>query len=237
MLSISKSRFTLALQFAFVAANAIGVLLAIIYNASTPDLYPNNAHHRIGWIITFVVLAQFLVSITGYMASGWNHQRLSHSNEHIPFLPVHTTDRRDSQLAVDSVSCGRVTRPVSSCRASDDSAHETRSITGSPRSSSASTVCGDYGEAHHNSRKEHDDYDEFENTALSNHPTRTHGLASNSVKAVSSKVWKHVILVYKIIDRIILPFGFVALTTGISTFGRFFVSRPIGLQLNRSHSI
>jgi len=47
MLSIARSRYTLVVQLAFLAVNALGVILVTIYNASTPDFYPNNAHHKL----------------------------------------------------------------------------------------------------------------------------------------------------------------------------------------------
>ncbi|KAI5289930.1 hypothetical protein KEM54_002853, partial [Ascosphaera aggregata] len=53
MLSIAKSKHTLPVQFIFLVFNAFGVLLSVIYNASTPDLYENNAHHKMGWIATW----------------------------------------------------------------------------------------------------------------------------------------------------------------------------------------
>ncbi|KAG7106629.1 putative membrane protein C3B8.06 like [Verticillium longisporum] len=65
MLSLARSRYTLASQSVFLAINALGVLVGTIYNAATPDLYPNNAHHKAGWAFTWVALAQLptMVSI------------------------------------------------------------------------------------------------------------------------------------------------------------------------------
>ena len=74
MFSLARSRLTLALQFVFLAVNALGVLLGTIYNASTPDLYPNNAHHKIGWVATWVVCAQLLVGLVGRVAGAFNNR-------------------------------------------------------------------------------------------------------------------------------------------------------------------
>ncbi|RAL61993.1 hypothetical protein DID88_002482 [Monilinia fructigena] len=46
MLSISRSRLSLPTQFVFLALNGGGLFCSVIYNAATPDLYPNNAHHK-----------------------------------------------------------------------------------------------------------------------------------------------------------------------------------------------
>ena len=63
LLSIARSRFALIVQFIFLAVNAVGILLATIYNASTPDLYPNNAHHKLGWVVTWIVVAQLVMGV------------------------------------------------------------------------------------------------------------------------------------------------------------------------------
>lgn len=52
MLSIARSRLVLPSQLAFLAINALALVLGVIYNHQTPDLYSNNAHSKIGWIIT-----------------------------------------------------------------------------------------------------------------------------------------------------------------------------------------
>ena len=63
MLSLARSRYRLTAQLVFLAVNGGGVLLGTIYNASTPDLYPNNAHHKLGWIVTWTVCAQVVVGL------------------------------------------------------------------------------------------------------------------------------------------------------------------------------
>lgn len=52
MLSIGRSRLTLPMQAAFPFTNTFGILVSIIYNHKTPDMYENNSHHKIGWAIT-----------------------------------------------------------------------------------------------------------------------------------------------------------------------------------------
>jgi len=48
MRPLARSRYTPAVQLAFLAMNAYGVPFSTIYNANTPDLYPKNAHHKLG---------------------------------------------------------------------------------------------------------------------------------------------------------------------------------------------
>ncbi|KAI5272241.1 hypothetical protein E4T47_04424 [Aureobasidium subglaciale] len=69
MFSIARSRFTIPAQLVFLAVNALGLFSSIIYDAKTPDLYPNNAHHKMGWAVTWIAVAWFLMTFVNlYMA-------------------------------------------------------------------------------------------------------------------------------------------------------------------------
>ena len=57
MLSIARSRLTLPSQLAFLGTNALALLLGVIYNHKTPDLYTNDSHSKTGWIITWIASA------------------------------------------------------------------------------------------------------------------------------------------------------------------------------------
>ena len=57
MLSIARSRFTLPSQLAFLAVNALALLLGLVYNHKTPELYANNSHSKTGWVITWIASA------------------------------------------------------------------------------------------------------------------------------------------------------------------------------------
>ncbi|KND90904.1 putative membrane protein C3B8.06 [Tolypocladium ophioglossoides CBS 100239] len=208
MLSLAKSRYTLASQFVFLATNAFGLLLATIYNAQTPDLYPNNAHHKLGWVVTWVVSAQVLVSLVGWVAGAVGGERSRRSPERLAFIPV----------SPDPVDGGY--------RMSNDSGQGSEPKTESLRSNSVSTLDDDEGLPMPSPRKDEyeggdQDDDHFDDMLLSP-PAPASPLASKAATVISSRVWKYLDLLYRVIDRIILPFGFAALTTGIVTFGRFF---------------
>lgn len=225
MLSLVESRYTLGLQFSFLATNAVGVLLGTVYNAQTPDLYPGNAHHSIGWIITWVVSAQVLVGLVGRVARrfGGGAGAADHTRGYSPagyrgFVPVSTVGGEQTPTLAHG------------CRLSDDSGHGTDSSrTESVRSNSVSTAYDE--DALPSPYKEFDDEDEhegrgsFEAMPTSGESSRlASGWARRVVAVVSCKVWRYIDLGYKVIDRIILPFGFIALATGIITYARFFVS-------------
>lgn len=208
MFSIARSRYTLITQFVFLATNALAVLLGTIYHAQTPDLYPNNAHHHVGWIATWVVSAHVLVNLVGWIAGAVARRGASSasSQEQQAFMRLPTSE--------------------SPYRLSDESGQSTEVGSGSSslRSNSVSTIAGDADSTHEAHRKEYEMDDDLEDLPLEA-PTRKGFLATHAAKAVSSRVWRFVEYGYKVVDRIILPFGFVAFTTGIVTYARFFV-RP-----------
>ena len=63
MLGVAHSMLHVPIQMVFIGTNVAGVVLALLYNASTPDLYENNAHHKIGWIIMAVLAAQLITGL------------------------------------------------------------------------------------------------------------------------------------------------------------------------------
>lgn len=63
MLSIARSRLAVASQFVFLIVNAFALLLGLIYNYKTPDLYENNAHGKIGWTVTWIASAWVVMSV------------------------------------------------------------------------------------------------------------------------------------------------------------------------------
>jgi hypothetical protein len=58
MLGVAQSSFHIPVQISFLTMNAISIVFAILYNSATPDFYENNAHHKIGWVIVWMLVAQ-----------------------------------------------------------------------------------------------------------------------------------------------------------------------------------
>lgn len=192
--------------------NAISLVCAVFYNANTPDLYPNNAHHKIGWVITWVVSAHIFVSLIGRLSDIYRGTAQSTGAENRTFLPF---SRRVSWHS-DYFAANR---------SSNDSGQGTERNTSSLRSSSTSSLHEDDIESGHR-HKEYDNQDDeadFETLPLSepNHASR---FSKTILLLASSKVWQYINIGYKVVDRILLPFAFIAFATGIITFGRFFVS-------------
>lgn len=212
MLSIVTSRYTTSTQVAFLVTNILGLVTALSYNARTPDLYPNNAHHKIGWIITNVVTVQVLL---GAIARGRSaHAALSNreQTDEQPFMPLRTT-MDDNDYIDEPQDCRR-----SSARNCGDSMDHLES-----QSRISETTQVESGDEHAElltARK-----------ALDSGHARHRGPLSAALHFVKTLptiifwkgLWYYAALFYKATDRIILPFGFIALTTGIVTVGRFFV--------------
>ncbi|GJC87358.1 putative membrane protein C3B8.06 [Colletotrichum liriopes] len=229
MLSIARSRYTLALQFVFLAVNALGVLLGTIYNASTPDLYPNNAHHKLGWLVTWIVSAQVLIGLLGRVAGALKEKRRGayDQNEYRSFIPVSTAAMAEHH---------RMNGPrfASEYRLSNDSGQGTEPCTESLRSHSRSSSSNEVSPRMSvDHRKEYiEDDDDLEDGLSMPMPSSGDEKKANRILAkiagkISSRVWKGLLFVYNSVDRVILPLGSVVLCLGIVTYGRFFEGNGI----------
>ncbi|KAF4823680.1 putative membrane protein [Colletotrichum siamense] len=229
MLSIARSRYTLALQFVFLAVNALGVALAAVYNANTPDLYPNNAHHKLGWLVTWAASAQVLIGLLGKVAgaSSSRNSETYNKNEYQSFIPVSTAAMAEHHRMNGSPFANEY-------RLSNDSGQGTEPCTESlrshSRSSSSNEVSPRISDVHRKEYVECDD--ELEDGLSMPMPTVSHENKAGSLIAkvtgkISSRVRKGLLCVYNFFDRTILPLGFATFCLGIVTYGRFFEGNGI----------
>jgi len=233
MLSLARSRYTPAAQFVFLTTNAAGLVLAAVYNAHTPDLYPHNAHHGLGWAVTWLVCAQVAVGLLTRLAAGGGGG--PRGAERAAFLPVSRAAMEAHRRLDDEDDGARhLPRPF---RLSDDSGQGTEPNTESLRSSRCSAPASeDDGSVEMRESRakrfqnyddvDDDDDDELDNTDLLALPRggRARSLARRAAGVFSRRVWKYLVVGYDVVDRTILILGFVTLCLGIATFGRFFVS-------------
>lgn len=204
VLSIGRSRLALPSQFLFLFFHGIGMLFGIIYNGQTPDLYENNAHHKIGWIVTWVICVQVVLALVfAYAGRGELKQSQSRSFDCARFLPI-ATDEHESLYPTRAVheyrwsrDSGQGTEPLSpSCvsQAEDDSFVKPEEFHPKPS--------GLYGWF----------YSSIVHRFLLK---RVHTMVSNRLLCSFN-------IVYNVIDRVILPFGFIAIATGCVTYGGIF---------------
>ena len=223
MLSIARSRLALPTQFVFWIVNAIGVLVGIIYNSQTPDLYENNAHHKIGWIITALASAQVFMTLI-FTYAGRGESEVS-SYERATFLPVSTDETASPMHAYPPGS-------LHAYRWSRDSGQGTERNS-SLNSRPTSPHCDSPSE----------DYDGFEKPEEQVRGKPTQGkrwfqgtvvdrfLSSRVPAMASSRVLRTLNMAHMVIERIILPFGFAAIATGGVTYGGIMVSILVGSHI------
>ncbi|TDZ51563.1 putative membrane protein [Colletotrichum trifolii] len=230
MLSVARSRYTLALQFLFLATNAIGVLLGAIYNRSIPDLYPNNAHHKLGWVVTVLVVVQVVIGLFDRAAgalrgeSRWPRSRPQTKAESQSFMPVSSAAMAEHH---------RVSGSPYSSRFSNDSGQGTEPCTESLRSPCRSSFSNEANHDFDDAQREYDDvYSDLEDgfpmpMPGSSEQGRLNAICANIAGRLSSRVRAVVLSFYSLIDRAILPLGSVTLCLGIVTYGRFFEGNEI----------
>lgn len=213
MFSVARSKLALPVQFVFLVLNGLGVVCGTIYNINTPDLYPNNAHHKIGWIATWVVTAQVIMSLL-FLYSGRRTPEKVKVSESTAFLPS---------------SLHSINRSMHKYRWSTDSGAETHvnSPSGSARSSRTLSPDRDY-DYQKAEMEEPEDMEDipiepaqekptwFKNTKLDRY------LSTRIPKMASSKVAGVAEVIYEIIDRTVLILSFVAIMTGIVTYAGIF---------------
>ncbi|KAI5863582.1 hypothetical protein GGS23DRAFT_620347 [Durotheca rogersii] len=227
MFSIAKSRYTLATQFVFLVTNALGLLLGMTYNANTPDLYPNNAHHKLGWIVTFVVSAQVVVSLIGRVAGVMSKKaaqgHLKEEEEEQAFIPVSTAAMAEHQRLSNALYS-------SPYRHSNDSGQGTEPHTESLRSNSISTAIGQESPIELGTRRtqyeDDDDALHFKSARMLS-SNRASSLITKVASKISNRVWGVLLFGYNFVDRTILILGYITLCTGLIAFARFFEGHGI----------
>lgn len=243
MFSIARSRYTLPTQFVFLATNAIGVVVGAVYNAKTPDLYPNNAHHKLGWLVTWVACAQVLVGLVGRVAGvmdgrttgrGGKGTRGLSKEERQGFIPVSTEAMAEHHHRLSEAEAAR--QQSSPYRHSHDDT-EQEGADESRRSDSLSTMVGQESpieqtgpRVHFEDLDDDDDDDDNDFGYEDEKTTMASRLLSNSVLAkaagkISTRAWTVLLFGYNFVDRTILILGYITLCLGIVAFARFFVSR------------
>jgi hypothetical protein len=238
MFSIARSRYTLPVQFLFLATNGVGVMLATIYNVNTPDLYENNAHHKIGWIATWVMTAQTVMSLL-FVYSGRTTKvaTMPSASERRAFLPMSTAN-------VAQHNMGSSYRDYRWSADSGSPTDRSETTLNSPRDASPSNLYRLSKEIDREDPLGQDDVDDEEGLPM---PMPTAALTSERrsrfrIRAVdaflsqrvpglfSSRLLKTAEVGYEIVDRTILIMGFVAFLTGGVTFAGWMVSRSLSLS-------
>ncbi len=212
MLSVARSRLALIIQLSFLGLHSLGLLLATVHSSKVPDLYENNVHNKVGWIVTLVVVAQCTIGLVK-LATNIVKPQEARTEERVAFLPVST----------EALAQHQSTGYQDADRYSQDSGHFTASEPS--RSQSFSSTHDQEEEEERKLREYHDAQAEAEYTEkqglLGN--TKIQRAASRISAKVSKRTMKVLNVIYTAIDFIILPFGFIAIVTGTVVYGGVFV--------------
>ena len=232
MFSISKSRYTLLLQLLFLIANGIGLLVGTVYNSQTPDLYPNNSHHKVGWAIAWIACAWVLISFvnlyTGLDKKGPFKRPPLTSAAMAQYQPFRDANSHEYRRSRDS---GQGTEP------------NTSSLIGSPRSGSQHSDFLHFSEMRAPFRRvefqndiDNDEDDENMDDEKRGflHNTRVDKFLKHHVpKYAIGRTWMVLQIMFNAVERTLLVLGFVGLTTGMVTYGGVFVRAHL-LSLSRT---
>lgn len=217
MLSLSRSRLTLITRLAFLGLNAAGILLGRIYNSKTPELYANNSHNRIGWVVTCIVLVQCIIGVVRtYTDPAKDYvSKLEESAALIPTAEV--LDRHQNS---------HISRTLQQYRYSHDSGHGTEP--GSSRSSSISSLQDCEDEMLKSEQTQDADLGaRYDEKARPIYLSKISYLLSGINSLLPNRVLSIMSIFHEMADRVILPLGFVTIVSGIVVYGGVFVSVSI----------
>lgn len=216
MLSVSRSWLALPAQLSFLGLHSVGLLLGTVYSSKTPNLYENNAHNKLGWIVTWIVWAQCIIGFI-QLAVKFKRPQEADVQEQAAFLPVSTESLAQHHQATYSPDEYRYSR---------DSGHFTASETS--RSQSVSSMQDredaenqkflEYQNTHANANAEY-----MEKQSFSGH-TKAHRVASCIAVMLSQRTTRALNWAYNVIDCVVLLLGFAAIVTGAVVYGGVFVS-------------
>jgi hypothetical protein len=223
MFSLAHSRYTLVLQLTFLLANAAGLLTGVIYNHSTPDLYPSNSHHKLGWAIT-------------WLATGWVVMGL---------VNLYARAQTDSRQPISRAAMAQYERLQA---AEDPQQHDTRwsndSGQGTERNSeslfgensqtpSLRSENQEFDEPRQQYQDNDDDFEEVDINARNDAEKRgflrkslrvDRFLSKNIPRIAFGRTTVVIRFLHALVERFLLQLGFVGIMTGLVVYGGVAVS-------------
>lgn len=222
MLSLGRSRYKSVAQLGFLLSHGLGVLLGTMYDSKTPDLYPNNAHHRLGWVLTWISLVHFMVG---------RSRNLSRKSKRFAGLTKWLSGRQTllplspSALEEQRPDSGRLPKLSRLSSDSHQGIEPYEASLAGPSVSSESSLLTESWPAHRMKDNEKP-MDSGLNQILRVLALRKswgaeRSCASNKLLFQAQRLF---FFIYTALERLLVVLGFTALCTGIATFGRLFVS-------------
>jgi hypothetical protein len=212
VLSIARSRYTLPSQLIFLATNALALVLGVVYNHGTPELYANNSHSKIGWIITWIASAWVCMTVlqryTARSSSSSNNDDDAHP---MTIANMARYERVHSEMSDPS-------------RYSNDSGQGTErnssSLFGHSRSPSVESEDQQFAGP---TRRYTEDDESFDKISEKRGFLRKSSLAwffsRHAPRFVAGRTLKAVRFLYVVLERTILIQGLVAIESGTVVYG------------------
>lgn len=192
------------MQFAFLVVNGLGLFTSIIYNAKTPDFYPGNAHHKMGWAVSWIATAWLLMTFLNlYMA---RYQK---------------TKERHAMTADNIAQYDRLQDQDQ--RWSRDSGHDSATLCSGSRSPSSDSV-----HSHKFDLPEEGDEDiGFEEQGHIQNNSIDRFFSREIFRFSSGRALTTFKVVFTLIERCMPVLGFVSLISGGVVYGGLYVSKDV----------
>ncbi len=219
MFSIARSRLTVPSQVAFLVTNAIALVLGVVYNQKTPELYANNTHSKMGWIFTWVASAWVFMAVINIYAE--RHQAQAADREATQPMTARNMARYERVNYEDL--------PAPS-RWSNDSGQGTERNSASLYGHSRSPSEGSEDQYFNGPtrRYTHDDIDSFEDDSEKLSFLRNNSVdrffSRNVARFAVGRTLQAIRLLYIIFERTLIIQGFIAIASGTVVYGGIGVS-------------
>ena len=216
MLSIARSRLALPTQLSFLGLHAVGLSLGTVYTIKTPDLYENNAHNNIGWMVTWIVVAQCIIGLVD-LAANFKQPLDINTEEQSAFLPISTQALAQDHATYSSLDEYRYSR---------DSGHYTAS------EASLSQSVPSMQDQENEEQQKFLEYQQpcaetsakYTNKQAFLGNTKARRAAICIATVISRRTMRALTIIYNAIDCVSLLLGFVAVVSGLVVYGGVFVS-------------
>ncbi|KAF4556335.1 Hypothetical protein D9617_1g082110 [Elsinoe fawcettii] len=212
-ISTAKSRVAIPVQLLFLLVNALGIFTSIVYDAKTPDLYPNNAHHKIGWAVTWIAVVWFLLGLLNIFNLRKQNRALTPSSIPVTSQAIAHHD----QLHEYDIE--------QSYRYSRDSGHGTErnssSLSGPTRTNSAEDVFNKPEQAAYPTDSDHEEEDsdaDHESSPFMASTPVSRFMTKRIPQFQSPRLRKSINITYVVLERFQVFLAFLALTTGFITW-------------------
>lgn len=214
MFSIARSRLALPAQFLFLVANALALLLGVVYNHKTPELYDNNAHSKMGWLFTWIASAWVFMALVQIYAGRTKEV----SSDGFVSQPMTAANMAQYQRVQDE---DLPPAPRWSNDSGQGTERNSASLYGHSRSPSVESENQQFtGPTRRYTREEDDHLEEVSEKRGFLRDTAVDRFFSRHVAPFAvGKPLKWMRFLYVVIERTIIVMGFFALTSGTVVYG------------------